>query len=61
MENKILENYHDRLKEVLQVSGKLDENDLSYCKLLAIDKFESEKDKGCACYGNNAVHKCNCK
>jgi len=23
--------------------------------------FKSEKDKGCACYGNNAVHKCYCK
>jgi hypothetical protein len=25
------------------------------------ETFKSEKNKGCACYGNNAVHKCNCK
>jgi hypothetical protein len=25
------------------------------------ETFKSEKDKGCACYGNNAVHKCYCK
>ena len=25
------------------------------------ETYKSEKDKGCACYGNNAVHKCNCK
>ena len=25
------------------------------------ETYKSEKDKGCACYGNNAVHKCYCK
>lgn len=45
MEKTILENYHDRLKEVLDVSGKLDENDLSYCKLLAIDEFKHKKNQ----------------
>ena len=23
--------------------------------------LKAEKDKGCACYGNNAIHKCYCK
>ncbi len=32
--NSQLENYYSRLKEVLEVTNKLTETDLKYCKLL---------------------------
>jgi len=42
-------------------TGAYREEVKKYAEQYYQETYKSEKDKGCACYGNNAVHKCYCK
>jgi hypothetical protein len=58
--NPQLENYYSRLKEVLEVTGKLTADDLRYCKLLTENESKNYFIQS-GVSGSNFLQKCFCK